>query len=72
MDKFHSKLVSFLLPVTNTLAWANTLAYYGIRTLQVFIVQSGGGIFFSSLTVRQIKLECVSLTLFPSYSNICN
>ncbi len=45
MDRFHIKLVSFLLSVTNTLAWTNTLAYYRIHKLQIgnlFIVQSPG------------------------------
>ncbi len=40
---FHSKLVFFLLLVTNTLALTNTLAYYRICTLtvyDVFIVQA--------------------------------
>ncbi len=35
MDRFRSKLVSFILSVTNTQAWTNTLAYYGIGTLQI-------------------------------------
>ncbi len=42
MDRFRSKLVSFILSAIGNLAWANTLAYYGIRTLwirNVFIVQ---------------------------------
>jgi hypothetical protein len=41
--KFHSKLVSFLFSVTNTLVWTNTLAYCGIRRLRfrnVFIIQA--------------------------------
>jgi len=51
MAIFCSKLVSFLLVVTNTLAWTNILpctnklAYYGIRKLRVrsvFIVQAPG------------------------------
>jgi hypothetical protein len=43
MARFCIKLVSFLLSVTNTLAWTNTLAFYGIRKLQVcsvFIAQA--------------------------------
>jgi hypothetical protein len=42
IDKFRRKLESFLLSVTNTLAWTNTLAYHGICTLRVrnvFILQ---------------------------------
>jgi hypothetical protein len=35
MAKFRFKLVSFVMTVTNTLAYANTLAYYGIRKLRV-------------------------------------
>ncbi len=45
MTRFRNKLVSFLLWVTNILAWINTLAYYGICKLQirsVFIVQAAG------------------------------
>jgi hypothetical protein len=45
MAKFYSKLVSFLLSVTNILVWTNTLAYYRIRRLRirnVFIVQAHG------------------------------
>jgi hypothetical protein len=41
MAIFQSKLVSFLLSITNPLfwknilPWTNTLAYYGIRKLQI-------------------------------------
>ncbi len=35
MDTFHCKLVPFLLSVTDTLAWTNTLAYYGIHRLRI-------------------------------------
>jgi hypothetical protein len=33
MARFRSKLVLFLLSVTNPLAWTNTPGYYGIRTV---------------------------------------
>jgi len=33
MDRFHSKLVPFLLAITNTLAWTKTQAYCDIHTL---------------------------------------
>jgi hypothetical protein len=52
-DIFRSKLVSFLLSVTITLAWSNTPTYYGIHTFRIhigFIVQARGynkKIFFS-------------------------
>ncbi len=45
MYRFRSKLVSCILPVTNTLALKNALAYYEICTYQtcnVFIVQAPG------------------------------
>jgi hypothetical protein len=32
---YHSKLVSFISSATSSLAWTNTLAYYGIRTLHI-------------------------------------
>ncbi len=35
IDIFHTKLMSFLFPVTNTLAWTNIPALYRIRTLLV-------------------------------------
>jgi hypothetical protein len=35
MDIFRNKLVSFILSVTNTIDQINTLAYCGIRTLQI-------------------------------------
>jgi hypothetical protein len=35
IDRFCSKLVSFLFSVTNTLSWTDTLAYYRIYTLQI-------------------------------------
>ncbi len=34
MDRFFSKLVSFLSSAANTLAWKNTLAYFRIRKLR--------------------------------------
>ncbi len=43
--RLHSKLVPFILSVTNTLAKTNTLAYYGflkLRIRSVFIVQAPG------------------------------
>jgi hypothetical protein len=43
MDNFCRRLVSFLLPVTNTVAWPNTLAYYRVNILRirnVLIVQA--------------------------------
>ena len=44
MDRYQSKLVTFVLD-KYTLAWTNTLAYYGVRRLRihnVFIVQAPG------------------------------
>jgi hypothetical protein len=35
MDRFHSKLVSFLLPAQNILVYTNTLSYYRISKLQI-------------------------------------
>ncbi len=35
MDRFRSKQESFLLSITNTLAWTDTLAFYRIRKLQI-------------------------------------
>ncbi len=58
MDIFCSKLVSFLLRATNTLAWTNTLAYYGIRTLQthhVFIVQAPWGLYHKTYYSRNLQ-----------------
>jgi hypothetical protein len=45
MDRYCSKLESFILSVTNTPALTNTLAYYEIHTIRicnVFIVQAPG------------------------------
>ncbi len=36
MDRFQSKQVSFLWPITNPLAWTNTLAFFKIRKLQIY------------------------------------
>ncbi len=43
--RFHSKKMSFILSVTNALAWTSKLAYYGICILwirSIFIVQALG------------------------------
>jgi hypothetical protein len=37
--QMDSKLVSFILLVTSTLALTNTLAYFAILTLQIYYVQ---------------------------------
>ncbi len=45
----------FVLPVTNTLVYTNTLAYYGIRRLSVFnvfIVQAHGLMFLGKAKSR--------------------
>jgi hypothetical protein len=35
--RFRTKLVSFILSVTNTLTLANTLAYFGIRNFLIVL-----------------------------------
>jgi hypothetical protein len=68
--KFRSKLMLFLLSVTNTLVLTNTLAYYGIRRLRihnVFIVQAPvvcsikqfGSVMYGKMNDLCIKIEFV-------------
>ncbi len=43
IDILRNKLVPYIVNHKHTLAWTNTLAYYGIRTLRirnVFMVQA--------------------------------
>ncbi len=52
MTRFRNKPVSFLLSVTNALAWTNALAYYRIRKLRirsVFIVQTPSHLFIEGV-----------------------
>ncbi len=65
---FEKKLVPFLLSVTNTRGWTNTLAYYGIRTLRilnVFIIRAPGVGIIKLITGViygfDNKLECLPL-----------
>ncbi len=54
MDIFRSKLVSFILLVTRTLALTDKLAYYKLHTLwicNVFIVQETG-VFMPKMVVK--------------------
>jgi len=42
MDRFRGKLVYFLLSVTTTLAWTNTLAYYRLYNTNPYCFNSTG------------------------------
>ncbi len=53
IDSFRRKLVPFLLPVTNKLAWTNTQAYYRICTLQICYIFLSTGPWSYYLWVRQ-------------------
>jgi hypothetical protein len=66
MGIFHRKLVFFLLSITNTPAWTNILAYYGILYIRnTFIVQLQGPMLYNFLgptfTNGPNKIECLSL-----------
>ncbi len=76
MTRFCSKLVSFELSVTNTLALTNTLAYYGICKLcfcNDFIVKAQGPM-LKKIWLIKISNFVISQSVclwqaFPSQSN---